>query len=183
MPVSRSTATGVRPTRATTTDMRVLTLSDSDSYLKWVVALTAGAPEDWAVRHLVLDNVIAPSTAQIGAVLRDHPGRPIRRVSGLGLAREVRRLDPDVLFLATTGPALAAVRDLLTWGGVLDRRRPVLASGLPGISFPANDLAIHHRRDIDVMVLHSHREVRAYAEVTASLGFGPRLALATLPFL
>lgn len=163
--------------------MRVLTLSDSDSYLKWAVALTAGAPAGWAVRHLVLENVIAPSADQVGAVLRDHPGRPIGRVSGLRLAREVRRLAPDVLLIACTGPAIEAVRDLLGSGGVLGPERPVLATGLPGISVPANELAIRHRRDFDLMILHSHREVGEYADVVTRLGRGPRLALATLPFL
>ncbi|WP_432557882.1 DUF6716 putative glycosyltransferase [Granulicoccus sp. GXG6511] len=163
--------------------MRVLTLSDSDSYLKWAVALTAAAPPRWAVRHLVLDNVIAPSAAQIAAVLRDHPGRPVGRVSGVRLARTLRDLAPDVLLVAATGPAIEAIRDLLAWGGVLGPDRPVLATGLPGISFPANEPAIRHRRDFDVMILHSHREITAYADVIARVGFGPRLALATLPFL
>ena len=163
--------------------MRVLTLSDSDSYLKWAVALTAGAPTHWAVRHLVLDNVIAPSAEQVAAVLRDHPGRPIGRIAGLRLARTVRALRPDVLLIAATGPAIDAIRDLLTWGGALGPQRPVLATGLPGISFPANDPAVLHRRDFDVMILHSHREIAAYGEVVAELGFGPRFALATLPFL
>lgn len=169
--------------------MRVLTLSDSDSYLKWAVALLAGAPADWAVRHLVLDNVIAPSDAQIAAVVEDHPGHPVSRVSGLGLAREVRRLAPDVLLVSCTGPAIEAVRDLLVWRdrGWGAAGRPVLATGLPGISIPANQPALRHRRDFDLMILHSHREVRDYAAVRATMGAevgaGPRLALARLPFL
>ncbi|MDO5498784.1 MAG: hypothetical protein Q4F67_03780 [Propionibacteriaceae bacterium] len=163
--------------------MRLLTLSDSDSYLKWAVALTAATPSGWAVRHLVLDNVIAPSPAQVEAVQRDYPGRPIRRVAGAALARTVRRLAPEVVLVAGTGPAVEAVVDLLRWGGVLGADRPVLATGLPGISFPANELAAHHRRAFDLMILHSHRERADYAEVIARLGRGPALALARLPFL
>lgn len=162
--------------------MKLLTLSDSDSYLKWAVGLTAAAPAAWGVRHLVLDNVLAPSDGQIRGVHHDYPDRPIRRVTAVRLARTVRRLDPDVLLLAATGPALEAMVDLLTWGGVLGRKRPGLATGLPGIGFPANELAVHHRRACDVLVVHSHRERAAYAEVTRRTG-GPDLALAALPFL
>lgn len=162
--------------------MKLLTLSDSDSYLKWAVGLAATAPAAWGVRHLALDNVIAPSPGQTRAVSHDYPGRPIRRVRAARLARTVRLLAPDVILLAATGPALEAVIDLLTWGGVLGAERPGLATGLPGISFPANELAVHHRRACDVLVLHSHRERAAYAEVTRRTG-GPDLALAALPFL
>ena len=162
--------------------MRVLAVTDSDSYLKWAVALLAAAPRDWAVRHVVLDNVIAPSDAQIEAACSGARRGPVERVGGLRLAARVRRLAPDVLLVACTGPALEAVREMLHRGGVLTKNRPVLVTGLPGISYPANDLAVRHRRGFDLMVLHSRRERAAYAEVVARLG-GPALGLATLPYL
>lgn len=162
--------------------MRVLTISDSDSYLKWAVALADGAPAHWAVRHLVVGNVIAPSAAQVAAVLADHPGRPIGRTPAARLARTVRSLAPDVVLVACTGPALAAVLDLLEWGGALGTDRPVLVTGLPGISYPANELAVRHRVGSDLMILHSHRERAAYAAVAERLA-GPAIALASLPFL
>lgn len=162
--------------------MRVLAITDSDSYLKWAGALLDAAPPDWAVRHLVLENVIAPSPAQVKAA-RGGGGRgPVERVGGVSLARRLRRLAPDVLLVACTGPAVEAVMELLQRGGVLARNRPVLVTGLPGISYPANDLAVLHRRGFDLMVLHSRREQTAYAEVADRLG-GPRMALATLPYL
>lgn len=162
--------------------MRILTLSDSDSYLKWAVALASGAPGGWSVRHLVVENVIAPSPAQVDATLADWPGRPIGRTPAGRLVRTLRRLEPDVLLVACTGPAVAGIMDLLAWGGRLGRGRPVLLTGLPGISYPANELAVRHRLGFDLMVLHSHRERAAYAEIAERLG-GPRLALARLPFL
>lgn len=162
--------------------MRVLTVTDSDSYLKWAVALLAAAPAEWAVRHLVLENVIAPSPAQIAAARSGTARGPVERVGGVRLARRVRRLAPDVLVVACTGPAVDAVMELLRRGGVLDRNRPVLVTGLPGISYPANDLAVLHRRGFDLMALHSRRERAAYAEVAGQIG-GPRMVLATLPYL
>jgi hypothetical protein len=162
--------------------MRVLAITDSDSYLKWALALLAAAPTEWSVRHLVLDNVIAPSAAQIEAARTGTAKGPVDRVSGLRLAGRVRRLAPDVLLVACTGPALEAVMELLRHGDVLTANRPVLVTGLPGISYPANDLAVRHRRGFDLMVLHSRRERAAYAEVSGRLG-GPRTVLATLPYL
>ncbi|WP_425308829.1 DUF6716 putative glycosyltransferase [Ammonicoccus fulvus] len=162
--------------------MRILTLSDSDSYLKWAVSLTARVPEQWAVRHLVVENVIAPSPAQVEAILADAPGRAIGRTPASTLARSVKRLRPDVVLVAATGPAVSGIMDLLGWGGVLGPDRPVLVTGLPGISFPANELAVRHRQGFDLMVLHSHRERSAYAEVSLRMA-GPEIALAHLPFL
>jgi hypothetical protein len=162
--------------------MRVLAITDSDSYLKWALCLLAAAPEDWAIRHLVLDNVIAPSDAQIAAAHSGTRRGRVDRVAGAALARRVRRLAPDVLLVACTGPALEAVMALLHLGGVLGSARPVLLTGLPGISFPANDLAVRHRRGFDLLVLHSRRERTAYAEVVGRLG-GPQPVLATLPYL
>lgn len=162
--------------------MRVLSLTDSDSYLKWAVALLGGAPPAWAVRHLVVENVIAPSVTQIEAACSGTARGPVERVGGLRLAGRVRRLAPDVLLVACTGPAVSAVLELLHRRGILTQNRPVLVTGLPGISYPANDLAVRHRRGFDLMVLHSRRERAAYADIAGRLG-GPRMVLATLPYL
>ncbi|NNG18956.1 hypothetical protein HJ590_05090 [Naumannella sp. ID2617S] len=167
--------------------MRILTVSDSDSYLKWVVSTFEDAPADWRVRHLVLENVIAPSPAQVAAVQGGYPIQrgSVRRLLALAAER------PEVIVLACTGPALEVALSVLAAGGALrphpGRPRPVLVGGLPGISYPANDLAIRHRRHLDLMLLHSHREMAAYAEVVQRLRAagesGPELALATLPYL
>lgn len=162
--------------------MRILAIADSDSYLKWALALMADAPADWAVRDLVLDNVIAPSVAQVAAAHSGTPRGRVERGGGASLARRVRRLAPEVLLVACTGPALEVVMELLHRGGALGADRPVLLTGLPGISYPANDLAIRHRRGFDLLVLHSRRERTAYAEVVERLG-GPQPVLATLPYL
>ncbi|OYO01310.1 DUF6716 putative glycosyltransferase [Enemella evansiae] len=168
--------------------MRILTVSDSDSFLKWATATFEEVPADWRVRHLVLDNVIAPSAAQVTAVRGGFPTERggVRRLVELAGGSGPAGRRPDAIVLACTGPALEVVMSVLARSGALRARpgrpRPVLVGGLPGISYPANDLAIRHRRDLDLMLLHSHREVAAYAEVVGRLG-GPELALATLPFL
>lgn len=159
---------------------RVLTISDSDSYLKWVVALFETVPAHWRVRHSVLTNVLSPSDAQIAAA---GGGWPVARRTLPRLLAEIDALDPDVIVLAATGPAIEAMQEALRLAGRLGHGRAVLMTGLPGISFPANDLAIAHRRHCDLMVLHSHREIGAYADVIARAGGGPQLGLATLPFL
>lgn len=166
--------------------MRVLACADSDSYLKWALSLLAQAPADWQPAYAVLENVIAPSPAQIAAVAS---GAAVPRLSLTALVRRVARERPEVVLLAMTGPALEVTMSALARGGVLGAGRPVLAGGLPGISYPANALAVRHRRDMDLMVLHSHREVAAYGEVVDRHreanpdGRGPQVALATLPFL
>ncbi|GAB3623293.1 hypothetical protein GCM10027418_13750 [Mariniluteicoccus endophyticus] len=164
--------------------MRILTLSDSDSYLKWVVSLLEDVPEHWRVRHVVVANVIAPSLEQVRHV---QTSWPLERRSVASAARAALDGEPDVILVACTGPGIEAVMDWLDVVRVLrprgGRARPVLLTGLPGVSYPANDLAIRHRRDFDLMVLGSHREVSAYAEVVARLGVGPRPVLQRLPFL
>lgn len=162
--------------------MRVVAIADSDSYLKWALTLLAGAPADWAIRHLVLTNVIAPSAAQIEAAHSGTPRGRVERIGGARLASRIRRLEPDVLLVACTGPALEAVMVLLHRGRVLGAERPVLLTGLPGISYPAHELAVRHRRGFDLMVVHSRRERSAYAAVVERLG-GPQVVLAALPYL
>ena len=47
--------------------------------------------------------------------------------------------------------------------------RPVLVSGLPGISVPATPRAITLRAGCDVFLLHSHREVAEFTALAAEL--------------
>ena len=72
-----------------------------------------------------------------------------------------------------------ADRTAVFWG----RTRPVLVTGLPGISVPAYRRAVISRVACDLFLLHSKREVAEFAEIGALLA--PRLVfgLAPLPFL
>ena len=106
----------------------VLAVADSDSYLKWSAATLAEMPAGWTRRQVVVRSPITPSSAQMRAATGGE-------VEVLGLTRLlglIERQRPDVLLLAATGPTvrtLAAKRLLRT-----ARHRPVLVSGLPGIS-------------------------------------------------
>jgi hypothetical protein len=65
------------------------------------------------------------------------------------------------------------------WG----RTRPVLVTGLPGISVPATSRAVTSRAACDLFLLHSKREVAEFAQIGTVRA--PRLifGLAPLPFL
>ena len=156
--------------------MRVLAVADADSYLKWSAATLDRLPADWQRRQVLLDSPIAPSPDQAVAAT----GTSITEL-GLGaLARLVRRDQPDVLLLACTGPTVAVLAGLRVARG---RRRPVLVTGLPGISIPASARAVAHRRDCDLLVVHSHRERQEFVTLAATDAPGLTVALGGLPFL
>ncbi len=60
--------------------------------------------------------------------------------------------------------------------------RPVLVSGLPGISAPATRKALYFRHQADLFVVHSHREVRRVPCARHRNGWSRAIALASLPF-
>jgi hypothetical protein len=97
-----------------------------------------------------------------------------------GLLAELRHQRPDVVVLACTGPVVQVVADALTRMG---RRRPVLVSGLPGLCLPASARAWRFRFRVDVLVTHSRREQREFADLGRRLGARGQVALAGLPFL
>ncbi len=94
------------------------------------------------------------------------------------LVARVAEAAPDVVLVATRGPqARVILRDLAH----LDPR-PVLVTGLPGISIPATRKALYFRHQADLFVLHSHREVREFRALAARNGWNREVALASLPF-
>ena len=156
--------------------MRVLAVADADSYLKWSAATLDRLPADWQRRQVLLVSPIAPSPDQTLAAT----GTSIARL-GLGtLARLVRSDPPDVLLLACTGPTVGVLASLRVARG---RRRPVLVTGLPGISIPASARAVVHRRDCDLLVVHSRREREEFARLAAASAPDLSIALSGLPFL
>src|SRR5690606_12130276 len=85
---------------------------------------------------------------------------------------------PDVVVLAGRGPFVRLMMRQI------DRlpKRPVTVSGLPGISIPAQHGALEYRRESDLLVVHSHREERAFAALGERLRMPVPSALATLPY-
>lgn len=156
--------------------MRVLAVADADSYLKWGASLLRTAGDHVESDVVLLRNPLTPSASQVRAAT----GGDLPVVSVTELFGIVADLRPEVVLLACSGPAIRALMD---WPLLRGPQRPVLVCGLPGVSYPAHETAVQARAGLDLMVLHSHTEVAAYREVVAELGYGPEMALATLPFL
>lgn len=156
--------------------MRVLAVADADSYLKWSASTLDRLPPEWSRTQVLLGSPIAPSPEQARAAT----GRPVGSVSLLGLPRLLRRERPDVLLLACTGPTVALLADHPALRGP---ERPVLVTGLPGISIPASTRAVSHRRGCDLLVVHSRREQREFARLASAYAPGLGVALSGLPFL
>lgn len=158
--------------------MRILALADSDSYVKWGAALIGGLPPDWERELLVIDSPIVVSDAQLVAALSGSGVESSGRVSPSEVVARVAERRPDVVLAATAGPI---ARILIRMLARLEPR-PVLLAGLPGISVPATIKGLQYRRQADLVVLHSHREVREFSALSRRKGWDHRFGLATLPF-
>ncbi|WP_221584336.1 DUF6716 putative glycosyltransferase [Microbacterium sp. G2-8] len=155
---------------------RIIAVADTDSYVKWAAALVADPWVDGSL--IVLDTELVVSDTQLTSAL-----------SGTGLATErvrraafdelpVRLAGADGVVIAARGPLTRVVARVAA--GL--NPRPVIVTGLPGISLPATWLALHFRRQCDMFVLHSHREIAAFRALADERGIDQRFALATLPF-
>ncbi|WP_435746966.1 DUF6716 putative glycosyltransferase [Microbacterium sp. PMB16] len=159
--------------------IRVVAIADADSFVKWSAALLGSVP---GLRpHLLL--VRTPLTASVEQQRTALAGTGLRSedVTRVGFAEAAGWLEgqrPDVVLLAGRGPFVRLM------GRVIDslRHRPVTVSGLPGMAIPAQRGALDYRRHTDLLVVHSHREQRAFAELGRHIGVAVPTALATLPF-
>ncbi len=159
--------------------MRAVVLADSDSYVKWGASLAGTLSPEWDRELLVVDSPIVVSDAQLATALT---GSGISAVSRIVLSDVAARLaadPPDAVLVATPGPI---ARVLIRVVAGLEPR-PVVVSGLPGISIPTTRKALLYRRQADLMVLHSHREVREFERMSRARGWDHRFGLATLPFM
>ncbi|MGL5828042.1 MAG: DUF6716 putative glycosyltransferase [Angustibacter sp.] len=163
--------------------LRVLAVSDSDSYLKWTVGLLADGTIPWETEIAILRTAITPSKDQRSAALF---GRgDLREPQVLGLARLITRTireRPDVLFLACTGPVVEVITRLIDRALPADAR-PLYITGLPGLCWPADPKAWGYRLAADVMLTHSERERESFAELGRQLGASAELAVVQLPSL
>lgn len=158
--------------------MRIVGLADSDSYVKWGAALLGTLPADWDRELLVVDSPIVVSDPQLAAALS---GSGVERVSRIRLPEVAEHLaadPPDAVLVATPGPIARVLMRVLADLSP----RPVLVAGLPGISIPTTRKALLYRRQADLVVLHSRREVREFAALSRAKGWDHRFGLASLPF-
>jgi hypothetical protein len=164
--------------------LRILGVADSDSYVKWGAATLARAPKEWEASFVVLDTPFVPTAAQraaaVDGLIRAESGPADPPVLSLTeLTELVAREQPDAVFLSLRGPMIRVVlRAVLEVSG----RRPILVSGLPGISIPATRKALTFRSQVDLILLHSKRELRDFPEVAEKLRIEQAFGLATLPF-
>lgn len=162
--------------------MKVLGIADSDSYVKWGASILQRMPDEWSRDLVVIRTPALPSERQLDAALAatGTVRAEVPLVDLEDLADIVAREQPDVLLLSVRGPV---VRVLVRMVVAASARRPFIVSGLPGISIPATMLALYYRSQVDLLILHSKREVQQFRGLAASLGIQQHFALSTLPFL
>lgn len=160
---------------------RALFVTDSDSYVKWGAALAGQAPKDWTARLVVTRGNARPSDRQIASALDGtrFTVDDAEVVDRTGLLDIVAGWRPDVVILAARGLTVATILRLLPDGP----GRPVVVSGLAGISIPVLSPGLRLRESVDVFVVHSRRERREFGEAARALGIDHRFELATIPFL
>ncbi|MFF3027238.1 DUF6716 putative glycosyltransferase [Microbacterium sp. NPDC057944] len=161
------------------TGLRVVAIADADSFVKWSASLLGAVP---GIRpHLLLVKTpLTASAAQERTALAGAGLDPsaVSRVMFRETAPWLEAQRPDVVLLAGRGPFVRLM------GRMIDglRHRPVTVAGLPGMAIPAQRGAMDYRRHVDLLVVHSHREERAFAELGGRIGVDVQTALATLPF-
>ena len=167
---------GSRPPR-----LRVVAIGDADSFVKWAAHLIDQV-DDISQHLLLVQTPLVVSDAQKDAALAGtrfarHPDS-VTRIRFADVADWLAKDVPDVVVLAGRAPFVRLL------GREIDRlrRRPVVVSGVPGMSIPALRGALEYRRHCDLMVVHSHREVAAYSRLGRALGVTVPIALASLPF-
>jgi hypothetical protein len=161
--------------------MRFVAIADSDSYLKWAAAFLGALPGVTERELILVETPVLPSETQRAAALAVggvDPDRllclPLQEVLAA-----LRRERPDAVLVALRGPVAAVLIRLIAELPV----RPVIVTGLPGISIPATRKALVFRRQADLFVLHSRREIREFTRLSRENGWTHRFALATLPFV
>jgi hypothetical protein len=161
--------------------MKLIGIADSDSYLKWAAAFVGVLPPGTERELILIETPALPSAGQRAAALAVG-GIPPERLLTLPLAEVLgvlRRDRPDAVLIALRGPVAAVVIRLIAQMP----ERPVIVTGLPGISIPATRKALAFRRQADLFMLHSRREVREFTRLSREYGWTHRFALATLPFV
>lgn len=160
---------------------RVVGIADSDSFVKWGASLLDTLPDDWEVALVVVASALTASPRQVGDALAQTRFGPVgaRFLTITALLADAEVGGADAVLVACRGPVAEVVLQALARRGP---RRPVLVSGLPGISIPAKWKGIFYRAQSDLFVLHSRREVRAYRDLAREKDTDVEFALATLPF-
>jgi hypothetical protein len=148
--------------------VKILGLADSDSYVKWGAAALAQTPAHWDKSFVIIETPFLPTEGQRHAAVEGlpgfgagpaHLGSTPEVVSLARLTELVETEQPDVVLLSLRGPMIRVIlREIIA----VSQRRPVLISGLPGISIPATRKALAFRSQVDLIILHSKHEIREF---------------------
>ncbi len=160
---------------------RIVGIADTDSYVKWTAALVGAAPASWRRQMVVLETPIAVTSDQQRAALATSalPSEAVARATIDQLQERFAADPPDAVVLGARGPLARLVARMVA----ALPQRPVIVTGLPGISVPATRKALLYRRAADLFIVHSRRERTDFTALAESLGTRHRFALATLPFV
>ncbi|WP_226831436.1 MULTISPECIES: DUF6716 putative glycosyltransferase [unclassified Brevibacterium] len=160
--------------------IRIVSVSDSESYLKWATQLLTSLPGVEAHVYLI-DSPILPTREQVTHAIAGTAwaGRNIPVVTRTDLGRIITDHHADIVLGAATGPVVAQL--FLT--AHLHEHRPALVSGLPGMGLPASKKGMNYRRLMDGFIAHSFAEVAQYTEVSALTQVPCDIYLARLPML
>lgn len=170
---------GRRPRGAVVDRLRIVAVADADSFVKWAGALLDSIP-DADSSLAIVQTPLAVSLDQQRAALAGTrlTDDLVSRIRFEDVLPWLERTRPDVVVVSGRGPF---VRLVMTRIDLLDQR-PVVVSGMPGMSIPAQRGAALYRRYSDLLVVHSRRERSAFAQLAASLGLDLEIGLATLPY-
>jgi hypothetical protein len=158
--------------------VKIVGLADSDSYVKWGAALLGTLPPEWERELLVVDSQFTVNDTQLRDAIAGTGVTEVARTAFADVSARVAERAPDVVLVAAPGPVS---RELVRLIARLEPR-PVIVSGMPGISIPVTVKALRFRRQSDLMIVHSRREVREFATLARERGWDHRLGLARLPF-
>ena len=180
--VTMKTKMELNKTAERTTKKPVLvSVSDSESYLKWSASLLDYLREDFDVHVWLVDNPILPTGEQIANALAgsgfSSAHVPVVKSSELKIALE--NLRPDVILAAATGPVVQVIYSTAAFLS----HRPGLVSGLPGVGLPATSKGQRYRRIGDMFITHSAYEKERYEQVLDKCRFPVEVVVARLPML
>lgn len=159
--------------------VRLVAIADSDSYVKWAAALVGSVPDADAALGLVTTPLTVSEAQQAKALAGSGlTADVVHRVALDDLRSWLEQHRPDAVILGARGPLVRVLAKVVA----AVSPRPVIVTGLPGISLPARRAAVIYRAQCDLFILHSQREIEEFGELTQRVGIPHRFALSRLPF-
>ena len=159
----------------------LVSISDSESYLKWSASLLDHLREDFDVHVWLVDNPILPTGEQVANALAGSgfSSAHVPVVKNSELKAVLENLQPDVILAAATGPIVQVIYSTAAFLS----HRPGLVSGLPGVGLPATSKGQRYRRLGDMFITHSAFEKERYEQVLDKCRFPVEVVVARLPML